>query len=342
MCKAHRSKRSTDGRMPLMSRQTAISGARIALGAAASVALGWLAVRGLDWSTVRESLAGVSPEIIALSLVVFLLASWLRAYRWRILLWNEPITTWRLFVVQNEGIGLNNLIPVRIASEATQLAVLTIRDRLKGSTALATLGMERVLDVLASTLILLIALVFVPEMQNFKIYVWGALAFSVVVVALVRFISWKGDSLPLFSRWTWVREFTKSVRELEESRMRLAAGLVVSVFYWVLVGFTAWIVAQAVHMNISPVTATIAIMGTIFFVSAIPALPSSIGTFEAAVVYVLDYFGMDKSTAFAFAILVHAVLFLPPTVIAVFMLPQEGIVTAGQFKSLLGWTRSSD
>ncbi len=323
--------------MPLASKQIALSGMRIALGVAASVGLGWLAVRGLDWGTVRESLVGVSLEVIVLSLLVFMFASWLRAYRWRILLWDEPITTWRLFIVQNEGIGLNNLVPIRIASEATQLAVLTVRDRLKGSIALATLGMERVLDVLASTLILLIALVFVPEMQNFKMYVWGALGFSVVVAALVRFISWGSNGLPLFSRWTWVHEFTKSVRELEESRLRLATGLAVSAIYWVLVGITAWIVAQAVHMNISPVTATIAIMGTIFFVSAVPALPSSIGTFEAAVVYVLDFFGMDKSSAFAFAILVHAVLFLPPTLIAVFMLPQEGIVTASQFRRWLGW-----
>lgn len=325
--------------MPLVSRQLTVNVLRIAIGVAASVGLGWLAVRGLDWGTVREALVGVSLEIIVLSLIVFMFASWLRAYRWKILLWNEPITTWRLFVVQNEGIGLNNLVPIRIASEATQLAVLTVRDRMRGSIALATLGMERVLDVLASTLILLIALAFVPEMQNFKVYVWGALGFSIVVAALVRFISWGSDSLPLFSRWAWVREFTKSVRELEESRLRLLACLAVSSIYWVLVGITAWVVAQAVNMNISPVTATIAIMGTIFFVSAIPALPSSIGTFEAAVVYVLDFFGMDKSTAFAFAIVVHAVLFLPPTLIAVFMLPQEGIVTAGQFKRWLGWAR---
>ena len=325
--------------MPLVSRQLAVSSLRIAIGVAASVGLGWLAVRGLDWSIVRESLVGVSLEIIVLSLIVFMFASWLRAFRWRILLWDEPITTLRLFVVQNEGIGLNNLVPIRIASEATQLAVLTVRDRLRASIALATLGMERVLDVLASTLILLIALAFVPEMQNFKVYVWGALGFSVVVAALVRFISWGSDGLPFFSRWTWLREFTKSVRELEESRLRLAACLVVSAIYWVLVGITAWVVAQAVNMNISPVTATIAIMGTIFFVSAIPALPSSIGTFEAAVVYVLDFFGMDKSAAFAFAIIVHAVLFLPPTLIAVFMLPQEGIVTAGQFKRWLGLAR---
>ena len=320
-----------------LNKQSMFSVGRIVLGVAASVGLGWLAVRGLDWDLVSDSLSGVSAELIALSIVVFMFASWLRAYRWKILLRDEAVSTGRLFVIQNEGIGLNNLVPVRIASEATQLAVLTMRDRVRGSVALATLGMERVVDVVASTLILIAAFFFVPEMENFTLYVWGALGFAVVAVVLVRFLSWGSDSLQVFRRWSYVQEFATAVRDLERARMRLAASLAVSTAYWILVGMTAWIIAQAIDMDISPVTATIAIMGTIFFATAVPALPSSVGTFEAAVVYVLDFFGMDRSSGFAFAILIHAVLFLPPTIIAVVMLPREGIVTFGQFRRLFGW-----
>ncbi len=321
----------------VIKKQTLIGISRIVVSVAASIGLGWLAIRGLDWDQVSDSLAGVSITFIVLSVLVFIAASWLRAYRWRIMLLDHPISTARLFVIQNEGIGLNNLVPVRIASEATQLAVLTIRDRIEAPTALATLGMERVVDVVASTVILLVAFFLVPEMENFTLYVWGALGFAIAAVFLVRFLSWGSHSLAFVRRWVFLEDFTRAVRDLERARLRLAATLVVSALYWLMVGITAWIIALAIDMDMSPVTATIAIMGTIFFATAVPALPSSIGTFEAAVVYVLDFFGLDRSQGFAFAILIHAVLFLPPTLIAVVMLPREGIVSIHQFRRMFGW-----
>ena len=141
-----------------------LSTARIGLGLLASVGLGWLAAHGLDWAQVGDSLAHVSPSLVIASIAIFMVGSYLRAYRWQILFVNDRISTSRLFGIQNVGIGLNNVVPIRVASEAAQLAILTLRDRISPSTALATLGMERVIDVVASTLILAVAFFFVPEM----------------------------------------------------------------------------------------------------------------------------------------------------------------------------------
>ncbi len=310
---------------------------KILVALAASVGLGWLAIRGLDWDLVGESFGDVSVGLVVLSLAVFMFASYLRAYRWRILFGREQITTSRLFLIQNEGIGVNNLIPVRIASEATQLAVLSTRDRIDGAVALATLGMERIMDVLASTLILTIAFFIVPEMKNFTVYVWGALGFAILVVGLVRFLSWGSEALSFVRRIPFLAAFTKAVRDLERAPQRLLASLLVSAVYWMLVGLTAWLAAQSLDLSISPVTATLAIMGTIFFATAIPALPSSVGTFEAAVVYTLDFFGVERSAGFAFAVLIHALLFLPPTLIAIVFLPREGILSFQRIRRL--WTK---
>ena len=102
-----------------------------------------------------------------------------------------------------------------------------------------------------------------------------------------------------------------------------------------MVGITAWVVATAISLSISPMTATLVIMATIFFATAVPAAPSAIGTYEFAVVYVLAYFGVERESAFGFALITHAVFFLPPTIIAAAFLPFEGIVSAGRVRGMV-------
>ena len=317
-----------------MKRRAFVIG-RIAAGIAISIGLGWLSARGLDWSLVLEAFGDVSLTMIILAVGVFVAASYLRAVRWRALFVNGEVSTNRLFMVQNVGIGLNNLVPIRIASEAAQLAILSIKDRVRPSVALATLGMERVLDVVASALILAIAFLFIPEMHDYGIYVWAALAFAVLCIAIVRLLAWSGNGISWIRRLPFLLSFAKAVRDLERERMRLAVSFALSVIYWLLVGVTAWIISISFQLSITPVTATMVIMATIFFATAIPAAPSAIGTFEFAVVYMLGLFAVSHESAFGFAVITHAVFFLPPTLMAVLFLPREGISSISQLKSTL-------
>lgn len=317
-----------------MKRRVFVIG-RIVAGIAISIGLGWLSARGLDWSLVLEVFGDVSLVMIALAVAVFIAASYLRAVRWRMLFVNGEVSTNRLFMVQNVGIGLNNLVPVRIASEAAQLAILSIKDRVRPSVALATLGMERVLDVVASALILAIAFFFIPEIRDYGVYVWGVLALAALCIALVRLLAWGGNKFTWIGRVPFLMSFVRAVRDLERERARLAASFVMSVLYWLLVGVTAWIISISFQLSITPVTATMVIMATIFFATAIPAAPSAIGTFEFAVVYMLGLFGVSHEQAFGFAVITHAVFFLPPTLMAVLFLPREGIGSLDRLKSTL-------
>ena len=316
-------------------RRRALTLLRIAVGIALSAGLGWLAARGLDWGLVAESFGGVSLPLVLLAVVVFMAASYLRAVRWKVLFVDDDISTNRLFLIQNVGIGLNNVMPVRIASEVSQLAILSLKDGIRPSVALATLGMERVLDVVASTLILAIAFFMVPEMAEFAPYVWGALGLSIVCIALVRLLAWGNTGFPWIERIPGLTAFTTAVRDLERHPLRLAVSMTMSVGYWLTVGLTSWILASSVDLPISPTTATLVIMGTIFFATAVPAAPAAIGTFEFAVVYVLEFFGVNRESGFGFAIITHAVFFLPPTLMAAVFLPREGLGSFSRLRSLM-------
>ncbi len=316
-------------------RNRLIGSYRLAIGLVISGLMGWLVVRGIEWSSVGDSLSNVSVPLVLLSVTVFMVAGLLRAYRWQLLFVNERIPLLRLFIVQNEGLGLNNVLPIRIASEPTQLAVLTMRDRIRPSIAVATIGMERVIDVVATTTILTIALFLVPQMSSFKNYVWAAIGLTVLSIAIVRFLAWGGVGLALFRKIPFLTTFSESVRELERHKARLTASLAITVGYWLLVGISAWLVAVAVDLGISPLTATVIIMGTIFFATSVPAAPSAIGTFEFAMVYVLGFFGVAREDSFGFALLTHAVFFLPPTIIAAIFLPREGLEIMQRIKGRL-------
>ena len=322
-----------DRSLELMRRRI-IGTARLAVGISASAGLGWLAIRGLDWGEVASGLGSASPSLLAIAVIVFMLASYLRAVRWRILFTTESISTRRLFIIQNEGIGVNNLIPVRVASEITQLAVLTLRDGVNKATALATLGMERIIDVVASTFILAVAFFLVPEMKEFSPYMWAAFAATLLLLGIVRFVSWSSGALAFVGRLSFLSALATAVRDLERERARLFGSFAISVAYWLLVGISAWIIAKAVDLPMSPLTATLVIMGTIFFATVVPAAPSAIGTFEWAVVYVLAFFGIERAAGFGYAIIIHAVFFLPPTIIAVLFLPREGVVSLGGVRRL--------
>jgi len=83
------------------------------------------------------------------------------------------------------------------------------------------------------------------------------------------------------------------------------------------------------------------ILATIFVATSIPALPGAIGTFEAAMVYIMGLFNVERDLAFPYALVMHALLFLPPTILAAVLLPREGI---GSLRELLTraqtWTES--
>ena len=305
-------------------KRAALTYGRLAIGIGIGVGLGWFAIRGLDWGLVVDHLARVSPLLLLLALAVFMASGVVRAARWRLLFVEPRPSVARLFIVQHEGLGLSNIMPLRVASELTQIAVLTIKDGLRASTVLAAIGMERAVDFLSSMLIFGIAFMLVPEMRPLAPYVWATIGLGLTLIAALQVLAWRGESLWLVRRITFLVAFSNALRDLARDRPLLLRAFAASIAYWLMVGVSAWIASEAIGLPISPVTATIVIIGTIFFATAVPA-PSGIGTFHFAVVFVLGLMDVVKDDAFPFAVIVHLLFFAPPTVIAAIFLPREGI-----------------
>ncbi len=303
-------------------------------GVVASAGLGWLVIHSLEWGLVFESVKGVSVVLIPVALAILMVGSLVRAFRWQLLFRKEKLSILRLFRIQNEGIGFNNLMPIGIVSEATQLAILTLRDRVDSSTALATLVMERAVAFVAGMLVIGFGLFLNHQVENFTLYGWAAVGLGVGAAGAVKFLAWGSGRLSFVRRIRYLEAIAVAVRDLERGRIRLMKSFLVSMVYWILVGMTTWVTAAALDVTISPVAAILVTTVAITFVTTVPAMPGGVGTFEFAIVYTLGFFSIEREAAFSLAVIIHAMFFIPPTMIAILFLPHEGVGTFRQIRKL--------
>ena len=291
--------------------------------------------RGLDWGEVWTNIRDIPLQNLCIALILFLMSNFARAYRWKLLFFNARISVVRLFLIENIGLGVNNLVPLRIASEVTQLALLTLRDNIERGMSLATLGMTRILDIWASTVIVAVGLMLVPSASGLARYAIGGFVLSLLLLALVRFLSWNWNKSLLVQRIPVLGTLIQSIAGIEQRKSRLLASLAVSLGHWLLLGLSAWVVAVGMDLPVSLAQIILGILATILFATSVPALPGAIGTFEAAMVYVLGLFNIDRDLVFPYALTMHLMLFAPSTLIAVIFLPMEGFGSIRKIPSMI-------
>lgn len=286
------------------------------LGLAVGVAIGVAMIRDVDWSSVVVAFRDFPVGYSLLSLGVFAAATALRAYRWQVLFIGDKVPLHRLLLVQNAGIGLNSISPIRIVSEATQFLLLTFRYRVRSEEVAATLGVQRVLDFVIGAILLGVGLMVLPNLKGFALYVIGAAVLAVVSVVAVPVVIWFG-SRPGLTHLQLLASTSSSLRALIRARVRLSSSFLLTLGYWVLLGLSAWVLAYGMGIDITLLVATLLVIGTLTFVALVPSLPASVGTFEFAVFYLLTTIGVGDGEALGFALVIHVILFMPPILITI-------------------------
>ena len=273
-------------------------------------------VRDIEWGSLSAAFDDFPVVYALLSLAIFLAATALRAYRWQVLFIGDKVPFHRLVLVQNIGIGLNSISPIRIISEATQFLLLTLRYRVRGEEAAATLGVQRVMDFVIAAILLGVGLMVLPSLKGFAPYVIGAGVLAVVSVLAVPVVIWFG-SRPGLTHLRLLASTSSSLKGLVRARLRLTWSFLLTLGYWILLGLSAWILAYGMNIEISLLVATLLVIGTLTFVALVPSLPASVGTFEFAVFYLLTTIGVGDGEALGFALVIHVILFMPPILVAV-------------------------
>nr|ABZ09362.1 putative uncharacterized protein family (UPF0104) [uncultured marine microorganism HF4000_APKG7H23] len=320
----------------VISKTVLTQGGMALFGIVLGLFLGKLAISGVELGKVAEAIDGWSMAVVPAAVLVVLLSSYLRGVRWSLLWTERRVSALRLMVVENAALGLNNISPVRFLDEGVELGILTLRDRLPGSSVVATMMMCRIQDLAVTLVFIAMAVAILPELWSFTPVLAATVLFLggwlVVLVTFDRVVR----RFPLLQRIPGLLNFEAAVSALWKQKSRLVVTLSMTLAYWLLLGPVGMLVAQGTQVHLPFHVLLVTVLGALMFSTALPGLPGAVGTFEFAVVTMLGLWDIPKDQALSFAIVLHAVLFLPMTVFTVVVLPREGL---GSIRALRGILR---
>jgi uncharacterized protein (TIRG00374 family) len=226
------------------------------------------------------------------------------------------------------GYLFNNLLPVR-AGEAVRIGVLNKLTRTPVTEATATVLVERAYDVLSLVVLLFVTLPWLPHVTWLRAAGFLALGLT-IALAVAAFVFARFGAHA--ARWAFrplVRltflprelierapdDFLRGLSGLLRPRIALVA-FAWTTFSWIIAGFAYWLVMLAFHLELSPVAGLLVVIG-IGLAMILPSSPAALGVFEGAGVVVLGAYGIVDSRALSYALVLHALSFVPFVVLAV-------------------------
>jgi len=304
------------------------------------------------WAETRRA----DPMLLVTSVVITGITYALRAWRWQSLL--APIgpthfgIAFRATVI---GFATSFLLPAR-AGEVIRPYVLARKEGIKPTAAFATVILERLLDM-ATVLLLFGGFVFtVPDgvltgdaAQLAYVKFWGGMAAAAAIGGLVMLFVLAGHPERLgraVSRVErvlparvarilaqFVETFAQGLAVMRDPT-RLAVALLQSFPLWLSIASGIWLTSRAFHITF-PYTGSFLVMTLLVVGVAVPT-PGQIGGFHAAYqLAVQTFFGASADRAVGAAIVLHAISFVPVTILGVIFLAREGL-TLGTATELAG------
>jgi uncharacterized protein (TIRG00374 family) len=314
---------------------------------AVSLLFAFLAFHDVDWSETMRALVGANGTIVFLGAIVGLGGFVVRAFGWKFLLVPvEHLSGRRLFTPVAIGYMANNLLPARVG-EFARAYVVGRRENVSKSAALATIVIERIFDGL--TLLLILAVIslyfpFPPWVKESGALVAAALFLLAVALALVA------AKIELVIRVIdlVVGPFLPGMAVQLKSQFRnFVVGLDLknhypTVLLALLFTFLRWTFEACIYLSVIyalglehrvPIHGALFVMVAVNIACMIPQAPGFIGSVQIACIQALSVFGIDRETAVAYSLLVHAAFFFPITIVGLVCLAQSPLTFAEIRKS---------
>jgi glycosyltransferase 2 family protein len=272
----------------------------------------------VNWGDAGAALSNASPAYLLAGFLFFNLGLILRTWRWSILL--RPIvpdantrSSYGFFVV---GYMVNMLLPFR-AGDVVRAAMVKRRYQVSGISVLATIAIEKILD-LAIAFFLALFLLLQPELLlddasvslvvavvilTLAVVMWGMTKLEFVrnsVLRIVRSLPGIGGKLERFLRKIVVAmEAISSVSDI----IRVVGA---SILVWIPAYFVVGSFLRAAGLEV-PASAPVAVIVFSVIGLAIPAAPGNIGVAHLLYAGAVILYGVGVSEAAAFAVIMHAV-----------------------------------
>jgi uncharacterized protein (TIRG00374 family) len=245
------------------------------------------------------------------------------------------------------GFMANNILPLR-AGELARTYALSSKTGAKKSSTLATIAVERLFDGITMLGFILISATVISLTSNLRhLAIIAFIIFTCGILFLVLLTlsgNWR-DRILQIVLGPLPETMADRIERMAESflvglgvlrrRRDLALVAAYSVIAWSFEASTYWMIAKGfgdpLAAALTPAAALLT-TGVANLATLIPSSPGYVGPFETGVKWVVEgALGVNGSLALSYAILVHATLFFPVTILGLFVLWRERI-SLGQLR----------
>jgi uncharacterized protein (TIRG00374 family) len=315
--------------------------------AALTLGLLWLFFRNIELHETWRAIAHARLGLILAAVVVTLLTYIVRAWRWQALL--RPIgharfrTAFRTTVI---GFTATFLLPARVG-EILRPYLLARTEGLKTTACFATVIIERLLDVSTVVMLFAIALPIVNVDVGSEVKTASAIAAGGAVAGLILLFTLAGHPERL-GRWAGklarhlparaaqatehlVRTFAEGLQV-----MRHPGQLVLAAFWsvplWVSIALGVWLTSLAFDLTF-PFLGSFLVLALLAAGVSLPT-PGGVGGFHYTYLLALtQFFHAPKEASAAAALVLHAVSFVPVTIVGLVFMWQDGL-SLGRLKGM--------
>ncbi len=316
---------------------------KLLLGIVVSLVCVWLSMRDVRLSEVVAALKQANYAGFFASMALTLIGFWIRAVRWRSLIVSpRRLSTGSLFSATMIGFMANNVLPFRLG-EFVRPWALSRREKLSKTTLLATVVVERAVDMITLLGILGIALLVHPisaDTEAGRMTRAGAGVLVLMCLGLTGFVIALEWSPKLAHRvFGWL---TRPLPERIRSRVmamlghffeglglfkdlpRLAWVFLLSFLMFGVFAMGLSVCMWSLRLDVPWYGGLIMLVITAIGIM-VPAAPGYIGTLNLACIAGLALFHVGKDLAVPFSWFYWASQWIPVTFVGLFYLQREGL-----------------
>jgi glycosyltransferase 2 family protein len=306
----------------------------------------YLTLSQISFKEIERAFQGADMTWVIAALAAFAVGYSCRIERWRVMLeLGNPTLRWSTCSGPLlASIAANNILPFR-AGDVLRSFAFNRKLNTTSGVVIATLLVERLLDFFVIVILLGVALALFGLDNSYfaeiglKILIASALLilavlffprfFTSVFLQMGQLVS---HVAPRFGNKI-LKEINRCLTTLQHlAKQNIMARLVSwSLMAWFAEGCVFWFAALALPSILAPLAAWIAFpVGTL--ATLIPSTPGYVGTFDFFTMQAMAALGNVTGAAAAYALLVHALLWLPPTLIGGVYLLQHQIKQPDKLK----------
>ncbi len=320
-----------------MWQQSNNRGLRLALGTGLSLLFLWLAFRDVSISQIVSTFGQVDWRFIALALALVLIGQLARAARWKLLYHphQKQLNFLRLTEILFISQMLNIASPIRLGEVARIYYIGRLEAHSRART-LGTIAVEKWLDIL-TLLVLMLLIPFSVSLpawfQNKKVSLFALVIVFFVVTLILSFSKDRLlDLLASTSRFlpeNWRTRLRRAIElalgSLDVLRspwvgLRLVGW---SFLIWLLGVLVNYIVFLAFGLSL-PFAAALFLLVVLQVGVVVPSAPGELGVFNYLCILAFAPFGVDKSMALSFSVILYLVGFGPILILGAFFIWWEG------------------